>query len=120
VSIHNPIPKFISYKVEPASAIEVTVAIGDGQTGGWAIGFGAGDVQKGSGNAPVRIGAGGAIKGRTLQVVATVVDVRPETNRLSAIVTVSGGPAAAVTVVQSYDAGSDGDVAILTTLVDFV
>jgi hypothetical protein len=113
-------PKWISYKVTPTSKVTVRVAIGDAQQGGWAIGFGPGDVKKGSEPDPVPIDGGEeGIIGRTLQVVATVVDVRPETNRLSATVTVSGGPDGDVKVPQSYDDGSDGDVALLTTLVGF-
>jgi hypothetical protein len=119
VSIHNPIPKFIRYRVEPASKVTVAVSIGDAQEGGWAIGFDPSAVKKGSDAKPIEIGTGAAVKGRTLQVVATVVDVRPETNRLSAVVTVSGGLDGAATVVQSFDNGADGDTALLTTLVAF-
>jgi hypothetical protein len=119
VSIHNPMPKLINYRVAPKSKVTVRVTIGDAQQGGWAIGFGPADVKKGSEPDPVPIGVGKAVKGRTLQVVATVVDVRPETNRLSATVTVSGGPDGDVKVPQSYDDGSAGDSALLTTLVGF-
>lgn len=119
MSIHNPMPKWIDYEVAKASKVTVRVTIGDAQVGGWAIGFDPKDVMKGSEPDPVDVGTGQEVKGRILQVVATVVDVRPETNRLSAVVTVSGGPRGDVKVPQSFDDGSDGDSALLTTLVSF-
>jgi len=119
MSIHTPGPKWLDYKVAGKSDVTVRVSIGDGQLGGWAIGFGTDDIKKGSDPDRVSIGAGKDIKGRILQVVATVVDVRPETNRLSATVTVSGGPDGDVRVPHSFDEGENGDTAILTTLVGF-
>jgi hypothetical protein len=119
VSIHNPIPTFKTYKVEPDSKITVSVLIGDAQMGGWAMGFDPDGAKKGSDSTPVAIGTGVEVKGRILQVVVTAVDVNPLTNRLSAVVTVSGGPGGPLTVTQSYDGGATGDTALLTTLVDF-
>ena len=119
MSIHNPIPQFLTYRVHPSSEVTVAIAIGDAQTGGWAFGFGPDGVTKGSGDAPTSVGKGADLVGKMLQVVATVVDVRPETNRLSAVVTLAGGPGGAKNVTSSFDGGSAGDSALLTTLVMF-
>jgi hypothetical protein len=117
VSIHNPIPKFVTYRVRPESDIEVAVTIGDGQVGGWAFGFEPGDVTKGT-EKPAVVGKGSEVIGKMLQIVATVVDVNPATNHLSAIVTISGGPGGPQRVTSSFQ-GADSDTAILTTLVMF-
>ena len=119
MSIHNPIPKWVTYKVNSNSNVKVRVLIGDAQQGGWAVGFGTDDIKKGTDPDAISVGTGKEVKGRTLQVVATVVDVRPETNRLSTTVIISGGPGGDLKVPQSYDDGANGDCAILTTLVDF-
>ena len=119
MSIHNPIPMFVTYKVEPNSKIAVSASIGDAQMGGWAMGFDPQTAKKGSDATPVSMGTGAEVKGRILQVVVTAVDVNPLTNRLSAVVTVSGGPGGPLTVTQSYDDGATGDTALLTTLVEF-
>jgi len=94
------------------------VTIGDGQRGGWAIRVG-GKTTKGSDPVQVALGDGAALQGKVVQVVVTVVDVRPETNRLSAIVEISGGPGGALAVEQTVDDGGDGDVAMFTTVVLF-
>jgi hypothetical protein len=119
MSIHNPIPKFVTYLVEPVSQLTAKVTIGDAQSGGWAIGFDDTHVKKGSGEDPVPVGSGRDVKGKLLQIVVTVVDVRPETNHLSCTVTIAGGPSGPVEVEQAYDEGGDGDTAIFTTLVQF-
>jgi len=119
MSIHTPTPKWLSYRVGAESDVSVRVAIGDAQLGGWAIGFGTDNVQKGSEADPVPVGVGKDIKGRILQIIATAVDVRPETNRLSATVTVSGGPDGDIKLPHSFADGGNGDSAIFTTLVGF-
>jgi len=119
MSIHTLSPKVVIYKVDPTSQVTARVLIGDGQRGGWAIGFDQATVKKGSSPDQVAIGTGPAIKDRLLQVTTTVVDVRIETNRLSAVLTLAGGPQGDMEVPQAYDDGTDGDTAIFTTLVLF-
>jgi len=119
VSIHNPVPEFITYKVSPTSKVTAKVIIGDAQLGGWSISLGGTLLAKGADETPVEVATGAQLAGKILQVVVTVVDIQQETNRLSATVTISGGTAGDVPVTQTYDQGADGDTAILTTLVLF-
>lgn len=117
MSIHNVFPKLVRYPIDPTCQLVAKVLIGDGQRGGWAIGFDDAKAQKGSAEDPVPIGVGKDIRGDLLQIVVTVVDVRPETNRLSCTVGIAGGPSGPVEVKQAFDGGADGDTAIFTTLV---
>jgi hypothetical protein len=119
VSIHVPRPQSVSYPVRDDSKVVVQITVGDAQGGGWSIDLDDAKIQKGSGSAPVPIGDGKAIRGKELQVAVSVLDIRPETNRLSATVVIDGGTQGKQTVLQRYDDGDDGDLAIFTTLVDF-
>lgn len=119
MSIHVPRPQSVSYPVNDDSKIIVQITIGDAQGGGWSIDLDDAKIQKGSDSAPVPIGDGKAIRGKELQVAVSVLDIRPETNRLSATVVIDGGTQGKQTLPQRYDDGDDGDLAIFTTLVDF-
>jgi hypothetical protein len=65
------------------------------------------------------LGTGAAIVGEFLQVDVTAVDVRKETNRLSSIVTIDGGPAGPLAIPQNVTGNADGDVAVFSTVVMF-
>jgi hypothetical protein len=119
MSVHVPTPKVLRYKVGAAPLITARVIIGDAQQGGWAMGFDPSSVKKGSEPDPVPVGSAAEVKDRVLQIITTAVDVRPETNRLSATTTIAGGPDGQKSVVQMVDDGNDGDTAVFTTLVIF-
>jgi hypothetical protein len=96
------------------------VLIGDAQGGGWVIAWDSDHVvAKGDGPQAVDIGRGSDVAGRTLQVVATAIDIRPETNRLSSTLTIDGGADGAKQLVSRWDDGSAGDVAVFTTMIGF-
>jgi hypothetical protein len=118
VSVHSSPPRWAPYRVASPSTITVRITLEDGQEGGWEIAI-RDKTWRGRDPAQVSIGKGNDLVGQVLQVVTTVVDVRPEASRLSATVTISGGPDGDVRVAQSYDDGAAGDTAILTTLVGF-
>jgi hypothetical protein len=65
------------------------------------------------------VGQGKDIRARTLQIVATALDIRQETNRLSSVITISGGPDGTKTLTHQYGDGGTGDTAIFTTMVKF-
>lgn len=110
----------VDYEVVAESRVTVRVTIGEAQAGGWVIGWDSDHViAKGSAPTDVDIGRGADLRGRTLQVAATAVDVRRETNRLSATLVVTGGVAGAQQFTTAWDDGGDGDVAVFTTLIGF-
>jgi hypothetical protein len=117
--IHTQKPQSLDYAVADDSKVTVRVVVGDAQGGGWHIDLD--DVSLGKGGEPVEvpIGDGKAIRGKELQIVVSAVDIQPATNRLSATVTLDGGKNGKKSVEQRYDEGSDGDLAIFTTLIDF-
>ena len=117
MSVHVPVPKVLRYRVGEALQITARPIIGDAQQGGWAIAFNLSAVKKGSASNPVPVGSAAEVRGRILQVIITAVDVRPETNRLSATTTIDGGPEGPRSVVQSVDDGGDGDIAVFSTVV---
>ena len=118
MSIHMLSAKPIIYPIGASSNVTATVIIGDGQGGGWTVAFDD-KLRKGSDSTPMPVGAGAAITDKVLQVVVTAVDIRKETNRLSTVLRLSGGSVGDMEVPQSFDDGSDGDVAVFTTLVLF-
>jgi hypothetical protein len=108
------------YSVTDDSHVTVQVIIGDAQGGGWVVAWDSAQViKKGSEAEPVTVGQGKDIRAKTLQIVATAVDVRPESNRLSSTITISGGPEGTKTLVHQYGDGGAGDTAIFTTMVKF-
>jgi hypothetical protein len=110
----------MDYGVVADAMITIQVTIGDAQAGGWIVGWDSDHVvAKGSEPRAVQVGLGSSVRGRTLQVVATAIDVRPETNRLSSTLVISGGAAGTEQVVSAWDEGNDGDIAVFTTLIGF-
>lgn len=108
------------YEVDPDSNVTVRVTIGDAQAGGWLVAWDDENVvAKGSDPATVSIGRGKDLKNRTLQVAATAIDVRPETNRLSSTLVINGGSQGQKQLLSRWDEGDDGDVAIFTTMIGF-
>lgn len=110
----------MDYEVVTEARVTVRVIIGEAQAGGWVIGWDSDHViAKGSEPTDVDIGRGADVRGKTLQVAATAVDVRPETNRMSATLVIAGGVAGAQQFTTAWDDGGDGDVAVFTTLIGF-
>lgn len=108
-----------AYVVDKDSVVSVRVVIGEAQAGGWVIAWDSDHViAKGKDERDVAIGPGSELRGRTLQVVATAVDVRPETNRLSSTLILTGGRDGEQRFVSRWDDGSDGDAAVFSTLVE--
>ena len=102
------------------AAIRVRVVIGDAQAGGWIVAWDDQHiVAKGSDPQDVAVGGGQEIAGRILQVTATAVDVRSETNRLSSTLTISGGVDGDQQIVSTFDDGGDGDSAVFSTMIGF-
>src|SRR5215510_3878546 len=94
------------YKVNDDSQVTVHVVIGDAQGGGWVIAWDSAQViRKGSAAEVVTVGQGKDIRAKTLQIVATAIDIRQETNRLSSTITISGGPEGEKTLVHQYGDG---------------
>jgi hypothetical protein len=121
MSVFKPDPETRVYKVEPTSNVTAAVIIGNAGRGGWAMTLTGQATVKGtdSNNDPVLLGKGADVVGKFLQVDVTVIDVRPETDRLSSVVTINGGPAGALAIPQEVRDKADGDVAIFTTVVMF-
>jgi hypothetical protein len=119
MSIHVSVDSLV-YSTTDESHVQVRVMIGDAQGGGWVVCWDADNIiQKGSDSVPVSIGVGKDIRNKVLQIIATVVDIRPETNRLSSTATISGGVGGPKTLVHTHDDGAEGDSAIFTTMVQF-
>lgn len=109
-----------TYRVADGSDVLLRITIGEGQGGGWIVAWDSGDiVAKGASPEPVHLGLGRQLRGRVLQVVATAVDIRPETNRLSRTLVLGGGPDGDREIVDRWDDGGDGDAAVFTTLIVF-
>jgi hypothetical protein len=119
MSVHVPAPKVLTYKTGNADKLLARAVIGDAQQGGWVIGFDPASLKKGSDPDTVPVGSAKDVAGKILQVVVTAVDVRPETNRLSATTTISGGADGTKSIVHTFEEGDKGDIAIFTTLVVF-
>ena len=110
-----------TYPVAPDSKVTLRVTIGDAQAGGWIITREDDSViAKGSVSDLISIGSGADLKGHLIQVVATAVDVRPETNRLSAVISVDGGTSGLQQLLSVWDDGTAGDAAIFPTVIGFV
>jgi hypothetical protein len=108
------------YNTKNDSNVTLRVLIGEAQGGGWVIAWDSDHVvAKGDTPQVIDIGRGSDVAGRTLQVVATAVDIRSETNRLSSTLTIDGGADGTKEFVSRFDDGSDGDVAIFTTMIGF-
>lgn len=120
MSVHVPRPQSLSYPVDDGSQVVVQITIGDAQGGGWSLDLDDTRFGKGNGSDPVPVGDGKTIRGKELQVAVSVLDIQPQTNRLSATIVIDGGPQGKQTVPHRYDEGDDGDLAIFTTLVEFI
>src|SRR5262249_40361706 len=108
------------YNVKDDSQVTVHVVIGEAQGGGWVVAWDSAQVvKKGSAAEVVTVGQGKDIRAKTLQIVATAIDIRQETNRLSSVITISGGSEGTKTLVHQYGDGIAGDTAIFTTMVKF-
>ena len=120
MSVFKPDPQCRVYKVAPNSNVTAAVTIGNAQRGGWAMSVLA-ETFKGTDEdtAPEPLGTGGALSGQFLQVDITVVDIREETDRLSAVVAIDGGLAGRIEIPQEVRDTADGDVAVFTTVVMF-
>jgi hypothetical protein len=119
MKIHTPPVVVEQYGVGPGKKnLVMQVTIGDAQAGGWAATLG-GKVLKGA-DEPVDLGKGSQLKGKILQVKVAVKDIRPETNRLSEVISLSGGTAAKqYPQFLAESATDDGDLAIFTAVFFF-
>lgn len=109
-----------TYNVKNDANVTLRVIIGEAQGGGWVIAWDSDHVvAKGDAPRVVDLGRGTDVAGRTLQVIATAVDIRSETNRLSSTLTIDGGVHGTKQLVSQWDDGGQGDVAIFTTMIGF-
>lgn len=119
MSVHASADSLL-YNVKDDSEVTVHVVIGEAQGGGWVVAWDSAQViMKGSAAEVVTVGQGKDIRAKTLQIVATAIDIRLETNRLSSVITISGGPEGTKTMTHQYGDGGTGDTAIFTTMVRF-
>lgn len=119
MSIHV-IPDSQTYAVDDDVTVTVRATIGDAQGGGWVVAWDDQSIiAKGSEPDLVTLGAGKNIRGKTLQVVTTAVDIRPQTNRLSRVLALDGGSEGLKKFVGAKDDGNNGDIAVFATLVTF-
>ena len=110
----------LTYPVADDSEVSVRIVIGDAQAGGWIVAWDKDHVvAKGEDPDLISIGKGKDVRNRTLQIRATAVDVRADTNRLSSTLTVDGGTEGAKKLVHRYDDGDAGDAALFATAVRF-
>jgi hypothetical protein len=119
MSIHV-IPDSRTYAVNDNGTVTVRATIGDAQGGGWVVAWDDQSIiAKGSAPDLVTVGIGQAIRGKTLQVVVTAVDIRPQTNRLSRVLALDGGSEGLQKFVGLKEDGDAGDIAVFATLVTF-
>src|SRR6266545_3012445 len=118
MKIHQPDVRTWDYAVKAGGEVTMRVTIGNAQIGGWCATLGTKKL-KGAGER-VTLGKADRLKGNVMQVVVTVKDVRPETNRLGHIIRLEGGKKAleCAQEIPVKDLG-DGDLAIFTSLVWF-
>jgi hypothetical protein len=107
-----------TYEVGASRRITARVTIGEGQRGGWAAFLDNKLLDKGSKSKALGLGEADRLRGRRLIVNSVVIDVRPETNRLSVTTTVKGGkkPLRA----SHTNNGDDGATANYVTVVIFI
>lgn len=108
------------YKVENDTRVTLRITIGDAQGGGWLVAWDSDHViAKGSDPEVIELGLGKDLKSRDLQVNVTAVDIQPNTNRLSRILTLEGGSAGSKQLLDEWDDGNDGDAALFSTVIGF-
>ena len=112
--------KVHTYEVGAATTRRITarVTIGEGQRGGWAAFLDDRLLQKGSGARVLGLGEAGALRGRRLLINSVVIDVRPETNRMSVTTQIKGGRRELV--ARHKNVGDDGATANYVTVVLFI
>ena len=102
-------------RVDGPDEVRVKVVIGNGQAGGWAIQVGP-KLLKGDDAEDHPIGTGPQVRAaRVVQVSTVVRDIRPETDRLSATVTLSANGSPPSTIAHARD-GAPGDAAEFTSI----
>ena len=108
------------YEVGGAAARKITarVTIGEGQRGGWAAFLDDKLLEKGSGPKVLGLGEAAALRGRQLLINSVVIDVRPETNRLSVTTRIKGGRKELL--ARHKNVGDDGATANYVTVVLFI
>lgn len=113
-----PPPVSTQYPVRDDEAVSVRVTIGEGQAGGSAVFLGRDLIGSGH-EVNVRVGQGVDLRGQTLVISSTVVDVRPETNRVSTLTELFGGIPTPQPIGQA-DVVGNGGAADFLTIVQFV
>lgn len=113
---HHSETKVKSCEVKPDASVTAKVTIGQGQVGGWAIKLGSKLKQKGAEPAEVVLGIGDKLDGTYVRVDGVMMDVRPETDRLSLKTRVFADGEPVLTVTHRTDGGA-GDSAHYTTLI---
>ncbi len=109
--------KFVDHQTEAGQMVKARATIGEGQNGGWVMLIG--DEHKAGGSAAkwIELGTGAELKGKHLEVSAVIQDTRPETDRLSLVVEITGGPKN--TTVSLAQVGKPGDGAGYSVIIFF-
>jgi hypothetical protein len=114
--------KVVNYRVKDDADVFAVAVIGEAQEGAWTMRLG--DIFLDGGVAPkkvkVKVGNGKTLadEGAHLEVSATVKDVRPETDRLSLAVQLTGGDAKESPEISNE--GNPGDNASYSVIVRFI
>lgn len=118
MSVHFVVDSY-EYTLAPNGNVTARATIGNAQAGGWRMTLDDVELAKGTVSQDVPVGSAQAVKGKTLEVTVTCVDVNPTTNDTVATVGMQGG-ASAQKLEQDYDDGGAGDTTVFTFLVDLV
>ena len=105
-----------TYPVTDGQPVTLDVTIGDGQAGGSSAYVGSTEAARGDRIEGVLLGSGDDLRGQTLVVSTTVVDVRPEHDHTSVAVLLKGGLPPEFPVVQAEGAIPGGSVNYLTVV----
>lgn len=112
--------KLMQHKLEVGKRVLARATIGNGQMGGWVMLLGATRVAGGNEPVEVALGSGEELVGKHLEVSAVIVDVRPQTDRLSLLVEVWNEGGTERTRGTIAHEGDPGDSAAYSLFAAFV
>lgn len=105
-----------TYPVVDDREVTLSVTIGDAQAGGSSVFLGSTEKANGNPIPPTSLGLGSEVRGQTVVVSTTVVDVRPEHDHTSVTVTLAGGLPPEFPIHQAENTQPGGAVSYLTVV----
>ncbi len=93
------------HTVVDAQPVNARAIIGNAQKGSWVMMVNDQRIDGGTGTHWVNLGNGEDLRGRLLEVSAVIQDVRPQTDRLSLAVEVTGPATTTMTIAHNGDPG---------------